>query len=77
MPTATDKVVDEALELPAEARIGLVNRILASLNLPTQPEIDRLWAEEAERRVAEIDRGDVELIPGEEVFDKIRRKYAT
>ncbi len=76
MPTAADKVADEALALPAEARIGLVDRILQSLNLPVQPEIDRLWAEEAERRVAEIDRGDVELIPGEEVFDRIRRKYA-
>ena len=76
MPTATDRVVDEALELPADARIGLVDRILASLNLPTQPEIDRLWAEEAERRVAEIDEGKVELVPGEEVFSKIRRKYA-
>jgi putative addiction module component (TIGR02574 family) len=76
MPTATDRVVDEALELPADARIGLVDRILASLNLPTQPEIDRLWAEEAERRVAEIDAGKVELVPGEEVFSKIRRKYA-
>lgn len=77
MSTATDRVVDEALELPAEARIGLVDRILASLNLPTRPDIDRLWAKEAERRVTEIDRGEVELIPGEEVFDKIRRKYAT
>ena len=76
MPTAADKVVDEALELPADARIGLVERILESLNLPTQPEIDRLWAEEAERRVGEIDRGEVELVPGEEVFAKIRRKYA-
>ena len=76
MPTATDRVVDEALELPADARIGLVDRILASLNLPTQPEIDRLWAEEAERRVAEIDAGKVKLVPGEEVFSKIRRKYA-
>lgn len=76
MPTATDRVVDEALELPADARITLIDRILASLNLPTQPEIDRLWAEEAERRVAEIDAGKVELVPGEEVFDKIRRKYA-
>lgn len=76
MSTATDKVIEEALELPAEARIDLVDRILASLNLPTRPEIDRLWAEEAERRVAEIDRGDVELIPGEQVFDGIRRKYA-
>ncbi len=60
MSTATDRVVDEALELPADARISLVDRILASLNLPTQPEIDRLWAEEAERRVAEIDAGKVD-----------------
>ena len=76
MLTAVDKVIDEAIELPADARIGLVDRILTSLNLPTQPEIDRLWAEESERRVAEIDRGDVDLIPGEKVFAKIRRKYA-
>lgn len=76
MTTAADKVVDEALELPADARIGLVDRILTSLNLPTQPEIDRLWAQEAERRVGEIERGEVELIPGEEIFAKIRRKYA-
>ena len=76
MPTTTDKVVNEALALPADARIGLVDRILESLNLPTRPEIDRLWAEEAERRVTEIDRGEVKLIPGEQVFAKIRRKYA-
>jgi putative addiction module component (TIGR02574 family) len=75
MRTAADRVVDAALELPAEARIGLVDRILASLNLPTQPDIDRMWAEESERRAAEIDRGDVDLVPGEEVFAKIRRKY--
>lgn len=77
MLTATDRVVSEALELPAEARISLVERILASLNLPTQPDVERLWAEEAERRVAEIDKREVDLIPGDEVFDKVRQKYAT
>ena len=76
MPTAADRVVDEALDLPADERIGLVDRILASLNLPTRPDIDKLWADESERRVAQIDRGEVELVPGEEVFAKIRRKYA-
>lgn len=76
MPTAADRVVDKALALPADARIGLVDRILASLNLPTRPDIDKMWAEEAERRVAQIDRGEVELVPGEQVFAKIRRKYA-
>ena len=76
MSTATDRVVDEAFELPAEARIGLVDQLLTSLNLPTRPDIDRLWAEEAERRVAELDRGDVNPIPGEQVFAKIRQEYA-
>jgi putative addiction module component (TIGR02574 family) len=75
MSTQSDKVTDDALSLPADARIGLVERLLASLNLPTHPEIDRVWSEEAERRVAELDRGEVDLVPGEEVFEKIRQKY--
>ena len=75
MATVSDKVMDEVLSLPADARMSLVEKLLASLNLPTQPEIDRVWAEEAERRVAQIDRGEVELIPGEEVFAKLRQKH--
>ncbi len=75
MSTVSDKVMDEVLALPADARMSLVEKLIASLNLPTQPEIDRVWAEEAERRVAQIDRGEVELIPGEEVFAKLRQKH--
>lgn len=75
MAVVADKVFNEALSLPSDARMSLVEKLLASLNLPTHAEIDRLWAEEAERRVSQLDRGDVELISGEEVFAKIRRKY--
>ena len=75
MAVVADKVFNEALSLPSDARMSLVKKLLASLNLPTHAEIDRLWAEEAERRVSQIDRGDVELISGDEVFAKIRRKY--
>ena len=76
MTAVINRVVEEVLELPVEVRINLVDRILVSLNLPMRPDIDKIWSEEAERRVAEIDRGEVELIPGEEVFAKIRQKYA-
>ena len=69
------KVVDEALSLPAEARMSLVETLLASLNLPTQPEIDRLWAEEAERRISQIDKREMKLVPGKKVFSNIRKKY--
>jgi len=75
MATTVDKICNEALYLQAEARISLIERLLNSLNLPTQADIDRLWSEEAERRITEIDRGDIKLIPGEQVFDNIRRKY--
>ncbi len=75
MSDVENKVFEEALSLPSEERIGLIHKLLMSLNLPIRAEIDRLWAEEAERRVSQIEQGDVELIPGDEVFSRIRRKH--
>ncbi|MDA0737610.1 MAG: addiction module protein [Nitrospirae bacterium] len=75
MGTATDKLLEEALLLPADERASLVERILQSLNLPTEAEITRLWGEEAERRVSELEAGKVAAIPGEQVFTKLRAKY--
>jgi putative addiction module component (TIGR02574 family) len=75
MPVVAKKVFDEALSLPAEARVSLVERLLTSLNLPTQPEIDRLWAEEAEKRIAQIDKDEIKPVPGKKVFSNIRKKY--
>ena len=75
MSSVINRVFEEALSLPSDARASLVEQLLTSLNLPIQEEIDRQWAEEAERRLSQIERGEVELIPGDEVFAKIRRKY--
>lgn len=75
MATAVDKVFDGAFSLPSDARVSLVKKLLASLNVPTQAETDRLWAKVAERRVSQGDRGQVELTPRDEVFAKLRRKH--
>ena len=75
MAITNDRVVEEALSLPADVRLSLVEKLLMSLNLPIDEEIDRLWAEEAERRISQIEAGEVKLVPGEEVFDKIRAKH--
>jgi putative addiction module component (TIGR02574 family) len=69
----TEKLIDEAMSLPVEQRAKLADELLKSLN-PSQEEIDKLWAVEAEKRVAEIETGKVQTIPGEKVFDKIRKK---
>ena len=75
MPTTNYSVIDEALSLPSNVRLSLVERLLTSLNLPIDEEINRLWAEEAERRVSQIEEGKAKLVPGEEVFAKIRAKH--
>jgi putative addiction module component (TIGR02574 family) len=75
MTIKREKVFDDALSMPVDARVSLVEKLLTSLNLPTQKEIDRLWAEEAERRVSQLDKGEARLIPGEKVFATVRDKY--
>jgi putative addiction module component (TIGR02574 family) len=69
-----EKIKEDALLLPPEARIELIEKLIESLNLPIQTEIDHLWAEEAERRIKEFDEGRVTGIPGEQVFNEIRAK---
>lgn len=71
----TDELLNEAMALPVELRAQLADALLKSLN-PAQPEIDELWAAEAEKRVAEIEAGDAKLIPGEEVFRKLHARRA-
>ena len=75
MIAMTNRVIEEALSLPADIRLNLVDKLITSLNLPIDEDIDRLWAEEAERRISQIEAGEVRLVPGEEVFSKIRAKY--
>ncbi len=75
MHDTAEKVVSQVLALPADARIGMVEKILASLNLPTRSDVERAWSEEAERRVREMDEGKVRLISGERVFMRLRAKY--
>ena len=75
MPAMTDRVIEEALSLPADIRLNLVERLITSLNLPINEDVDRLWAEEAERRISQIGTGEAKLVPGQEVFSRIRAKY--
>ncbi len=37
--------------------------------------LNLLWTEEVERRSKEIESGKARLIPGEEVFEKIKKRF--
>lgn len=69
-----DDLIKEVISLPVEIRVHLIDRLLKSLN-PSQDHIDKIWMNEAEKRVGEIKSGKVETISGEEVFKKIKNRH--
>ncbi len=69
-----DEILKGALSLPPGERAMLADHLLASLDGPDQKEIDAAWAEEAERRMREIDEGKVETIDGDLVMQELRSR---
>lgn len=63
----------QARKLAPAERLELVDSILASLDEP-DPAIDRLWAKEAEDRLAAYRRGELKAVPLQEVLAKYRVK---
>ena len=63
----TTDVIEEALKLKASERYMLLEVLHQSLDKP-DPEIDRIWREEALRRVKAFDEGKLTAVSMEEVF---------
>lgn len=63
-------LIDEAEALPVEERALVVDSLLRSLN-PPESKIDEKWASVAQERLKGFRSGDVEALPGEDVFAKI------
>lgn len=70
----TKELIDEASSLPVEERVLVVDSLLRSLNQP-ESEIDRKWAAVAQRRLSELRAGKVDSLHGEEVFEKIWKRF--
>ncbi|HMO46426.1 MAG TPA: addiction module protein [Rubrivivax sp.] len=62
----TNDLLQSALKLDPVERFALAEDILRSLDRP-DPEIDRLWIEEAERRLAAYRTGQVQGIAAADV----------
>ena len=70
--TTAEKIYQDALALPAETRVELTERLVASLADDVPPEIQRAHLDEVRRRIAQVESGEVELIPGEEALAQVR-----
>ena len=64
----------KAAQLSESERAELALALIESLDGEADTGVDEAWRIEIERRVAEIDRAEVQPIPGDEVFARLRRK---
>ena len=70
METLLEILESEALKLTPGERAALAQRLLASLD--EDAEIESAWAAEIERRIAEVERGAVQVIPIAEALVRVR-----
>jgi putative addiction module component (TIGR02574 family) len=57
----------DASDLPDRDRATLAGLLIESLEADQEPDVEAAWSDEIKRRVADLDAGNVETIPWEEV----------
>ena len=63
----------EIMKLDLDARARLAEKLILSLDAPSDEENLRLWVAEAERRLRDLREGRAKEIPAEEVFRRTRQ----
>lgn len=61
------EIIELAMQLKPDERFAVAEELLRSVE-DTDPEIDRCWLEEAERRLAAHRAGKVNGVPAEDIF---------
>ena len=69
MNPTTETLSAQAVQLPPEERMVLVERILDSLDVP-DASLDALWAKEADDRLAAYRRGEIRAVALSDVIAK-------
>jgi len=74
MITTIDSLFSDALSLPDDSRLQLVERLVSSIQ--SDPALDTEQVLEVRRRIEEVRSGQVKTIPGEEVFLEVSQSLA-
>lgn len=74
MASTLSDLKKKAAQLPEQERAELALSLIESLDGPADPDGEEAWAQEIERRVRQVEKGEALLIPAEEVFARIRRR---
>jgi putative addiction module component (TIGR02574 family) len=74
MARAISEIEKEIRSLARPEQEQLLRALLEELDGPADPDAERAWLDEVQRRSADFDAGLVKPIPAEEVFDRVRSR---
>ena len=74
MARALEEIREEIRALSTSDKEELLRSLWEELDGPPDPDVEAAWLEEIRRRDLELDQGQVESIPAEEVFQRLRSK---
>ena len=66
------QIKNQALDLSEEERAQLTQKLILSLESSNEEELDKVWLLEAKRRAVELDKGEVQAVPADEVRKKAK-----
>jgi putative addiction module component (TIGR02574 family) len=75
MTPQVPELLEKALALSAQERGLLIDRLIEILDdEPADEGVEEAWAKEVERRMGDIRSGRVEIIPGEQVRERLNAR---
>jgi len=73
MSHQSEQILRSALTLPESERAEIAAFLIDSLDSKHDDDADEAWAAEIQRRLASIDKGEVKLIPWDDVLQEMQR----
>lgn len=71
MSREAEKVLEDALRLPPQARAAVASQVIESLDEGVNEDAEAEWSAEIARRLKELDSGSVRTIPWEQARRRI------
>ncbi len=74
MARAVRDIAQDIRALSAEDKVDLLRTLIAELDTPADPDVERIWLETAQRRYRELVEGKVKGVPGPLVFERLHTR---
>jgi len=74
MARALKDIEQDIRTLSSEEKVELMRALIAELDAPADPNVERAWLETSQRRYRELVEGKVKGVPGPLVFERLRAR---